>query len=1028
MNQKTVGLTLRALIIALALILAASPGLPLLDGVAYAQSAAPANFVGNVPPGTTTVTLSWDAVTGATGYQVVKQDRAVGTWSANIDVSGTSYTDPDSVAGGTYGYYVRAVTVVDNGDGTSTTTEGTWSTYVEVAVPGGTPAAPPTTVLTLTPTPSGLTTIELTWTADPLADHYDLRFWTGTAWERIGGDIQTNSYTHEDLTSGSRYFYIVRAVNDDGNGPWQSQPYPSAQLAATTTVPVLSLEHLSRERVKLTWTQVGEGAQYDLQRMTDVAATGGTPADVAWARLPDSLLTVDEYIDEAAVYVEGSEGTTYRYRVFAVVDGDQGDFSNVMSVAIPSSGVLPPVPGNLNASATNSTTVVVTWGAVPVAASYMLRFKTDDGNWGNAFTASSPYTHSGRSPGTTYTYQVKSKNVNGESGWSTEAEAETPAATTGSGLPTPRNLRAVDATDADGSKVTVTWSGVSGANSYEIKIWDGDSWEAVSLGADATAIAKTIMDRSLTLMGTGVVTGVDITPDATYYFVIRATKITAGVDGTLHAGDDDVEVETSDWSAPVNVMTKALDPAAPTDLDVIPQGESSMWLSWTPGAVDATSGTATSYTIEWRQGTSQSKRSMTVQGRTNYLHTNLSPNTEYFYRVRANNNSGTSMSGWWPDQNRGTAAAGVDCATTTTAAEQAACAMTEMMGKTAARQLMPPSNIMAEAMSTTEIKLTWDAVAGATGYEIQRWDTTATPPAWVTLDANGADDGNITTATTFTHTGLTATIGGVTEYYIIRTLSGGGVMSQWSGAVTGMTKSEAITAPTLDVLPTGQTTVRLAWSDAATTVGATGYEIQYAEGVWTAAQFDNAALASLFNTISRGASPMYYVHTGLNTATRYTYRMRTTLANDVNSPWTTPAQVVTRPAKPELTATATVSNSVTLTWDAVTFVTDPASPTADKLDGLADYEIQRRASADDAATADVDESAWAPVTTTFTDGSCATKCTLVDTGVVGPPRTGVKPGVMYYYRIRVNLEDTEVTGAPGVTSYWDQEKVRTPSN
>jgi len=1023
MNQKTVGLTLRALIIALALILAASPGLPLLDGVAYAQSAAPANFVGNVPPGTTTVTLSWDAVTGATGYQVVKQDRAVGTWSAPIDVSGTSYTDPDSVAGGTYGYYVRAV---------EGTTEGAWSTYVEVPVPGGTAPTPPTTVLTLTPTASGLTTINLSWTADPLADHYDLRYWTGTEWERIGGDIQTNSYTHEDLTSGSRYFYIVRAVNDDGNGPWQSQPYPSAQLAATTTVPQLMLEHLSRERVKLTWTQVGEGAQYDLQRMTDVAATGGT--DVAWARLPDGLLTGDEYIDEAAVYVEGSEGTTYRYRVFAVVDGDQGDFSNVMSVAIPSSGVLPPVPGNLAASATNSTTVVVTWGDVPVAASYMLSFKTDDGDWGNAFTASSPYTHSGRSPGTTYTYRVKSKNVNGESGWSAEAEAETPAATTGSGLPTPRNLRAVDATDADGSKVTVTWSGVSGANSYELRIWDGDSWEPVPLGTDADAIAKTVMDRSLTLMGDGVVTGVNIDPDMTFYFVIRATKVADGDDAndTIHDVGNDVEVETSDWSAPVSVMTKALDPAAPTDLDVIPQGESSVWLSWTqPAAVEDASGTATSYTIEWRQGTSGSKRSMTVQGRTNYLHTNLSPNTEYHYRVRANNNSGTSMSGWWPDAVLGTAPAGTDCPNsdgTLSAALQAQCATTEISGKTAARQLMPPSNIMAEAMSTTEIKLTWDAVPGATGYEIQRWDTTATPPAWVTLDANGADDGNITTATTFTHTGLAAVIGGVTEYYIIRTLSGGGVMSQWSGAVTGMTKSDAITAPTLDVLPTGQTTVRLAWSDAATTVGATGYEIQYAEGVWTAAQFDNAALASLFNTISRGASPMYYVHTGLNTATRYTYRMRTTLANDVNSPWTAPAQVVTRPAKPELTATATVSNSVTLTWDAVTFVTDPASPTADKLDVLADYEIQRRASADDAATADVDESAWAPVTTAFTDGSCATKCTLVDTGVVGPPRTGVKPGVMYYYRIRVNLDGTEVTGAPGVTSYWDQEKVRTPSN
>ncbi len=1005
MNQKTVGLTLRALVIALALILAASPGLPLLDGVAYAQLAGPANLVGNVPPGSSTVTLSWDEVTDATGYQVVKQDRAVGTWSSNIAVSGTSYTDPDTVAGGTYGYYVRAV---------EGTTEGAWSRYLEVAVPGGTAPTPPTTVLTLTPTPSGLTTIELVWTAEPLADHYDLRFWTGTEWERIGGDIQTNSYTHEDLTSGSRYFYIVRAINDDGNGPWQSQPYPSAQLAATTTVPELMLEHLSRERVKLTWTQVGEGAQYDLQRMTDVTAAGGT--DVDWARLPDSLLTGDEYIDEAAVYVAGSEGTTYSYRVFAIVDGVQGDFSNTMSVAIPSSGVLPPVPGNLSASATNANTVVVTWGDVPVAASYQLRFKTGDGNWGNAFTASSPYTHSGRSAGTTYTYQVRSKNVNGESGWSAESEAETPAATTGSGLPTPRNLRAVDATEDGTAKVTVTWSGVSGANSYEIRIWNNDNtspdWVTRDLGADPAAITKAVMDRSVTLEAG---TAPTIAADTTYYFVIRARKITDGADDILH-NTDDVEVETSDWSAPVNVRTMALVPAAPTDLDVIPQGESSIWLSWTPGAVDATNGTATSYTIEWRPGTSQSKRTVTVQGRTNYLHTNLSPNTEYFYRVRANNNSGNSMSGWWPDENNGIAASGVTCETTTTAAEREACDTTEIVGKTAARQLMPPSNIMAEAMSTTEIKLTWNAVAGASGYEIQRWNSAASPPAWQFVDASGDGDAtnedNATEMTSFTHGSITAAIGGATEYYIVRTLSSGGVMSQWSGVVTGMTKSLTIAAPALDLLPTGQTTVRLAWVNADNTAGVTGYEVQFTEGVATADQFNDDRFAS--NTLTLGASPMYYVHTGLKTATRYTYRMRA-LPNEGTDGWTAPAQVVTRPGKPELTATATVSITVNLKWNAVSF-------DGNDLTAADNYEIQRRASTDDTSTTGVDETQWADVTgfTIVTD-SCDTMCTVVDTGRMG--------GVTYYYRIRVSLTATQVGGdAPAVTSYWDQDTARTPSN
>ena len=159
MNQKTVGLTLKATIIALALILVVgSPALPPLDGVAYAQGG-PTLSASPAPDGS--VNVGWTEVSGADSYDLYKQPEG-GEWSAPMSMTGLTYND-DAVDGGTkYFYIARAIT-----GGVA----GVWSNTVSVTLPGGTAA--PATAPTLRAAADGLTGVNLSWNAIP--HHRQLR-------------------------------------------------------------------------------------------------------------------------------------------------------------------------------------------------------------------------------------------------------------------------------------------------------------------------------------------------------------------------------------------------------------------------------------------------------------------------------------------------------------------------------------------------------------------------------------------------------------------------------------------------------------------------------------------------------------------------------------------------------------------------------------------------------------------------------------------------------------------------------------
>lgn len=184
-------------------------------GGASAQSAAvtatPMAPIPAVPTGVAATagdsraTVTWNAVSGATGYRVYRNGALVASPTS------TSYTDTGLTNGATYSYAVAAA----NATGASATASCADVTPLP---------APPATPSGLTATPADRQ-VSLTWAPSTGATSYVLKR-NGT---QVGGTITTTSFTDTGLTDGTAYSWTVAATNLGGT---------SAASAAVTATPV----------------------------------------------------------------------------------------------------------------------------------------------------------------------------------------------------------------------------------------------------------------------------------------------------------------------------------------------------------------------------------------------------------------------------------------------------------------------------------------------------------------------------------------------------------------------------------------------------------------------------------------------------------------------------------------------------------------------------------------------------------------------------------------------------------------------
>jgi len=325
---------------------------------------------------------------------------------------------------------------------------------------------------------------------------------------------------------------------------------------------------------------------------------------------------------------------------------------------------VPGVPTDIQAVAGDGE-VTVRWSPVAGATSYNIYWNTAGGVARTdevIGTSTTLFVHPYLANGTTYYYSVSAVNVEGESGLSSEASA-TPVDSSISNPPSAP--AAVTATGGDG-QVTINWSPVSGATSYNI-YWD-------TSGSITTADSAIISAPSPYVH-------MNLTNGTTYHYAVTAIN---------NDGESGLSTEAS--ATPAASGGTGTPPSAPANVQAT-AGDGQVAVTWSP-----VSG-ATSYNIYWNTtGSVTTSDDVIGTSASLLLHPNLTNGIIYYYAVTAVNAEGESN---LSTEVSATPLAGAGGAGSPPSA---------------------PTNVQATG-DDGQVTISWSPVDGATAYNIY-WNTT----------------------------------------------------------------------------------------------------------------------------------------------------------------------------------------------------------------------------------------------------------------------------------------------------------------
>jgi len=516
-------------------------------------------------PGDSQVSLAWSAVDGASGYYIKRSTVNGGPYSLLNSTVGTSYIDTAVDNGIVYYYVVSAFNV--NG-------EGPYSPQASAMPQIPTPAAPSGLAAVAT---NNLVT--LTWSPSATATNYFVKRSTvnGSGYVVVGS-VAGTTYVDTTVTNGIRYYYVVSASNQGGEGLSSTQVSAMLQVPAPAA-PTGLVATATNALVTLTWNAVDGATNYFVKRSTTDGSGYTLLASTTKTTYSDTALT---------------NGIRYYYVVSAANQTGEGTNSSQVS-ALPQVSI-PAAPTGLTATATNAL-VTLTWNAVDGATNFFVKRSITDGSGYTVLGATTKTTYSDTAVtnGIRYYYVVSASNQAGEGVNSSQVSAlpqvPIPAAPTG-----------LTAT-ATNALVTLTWNAVDGATNYFVK-------RSTTDGSGYTLLAST---TKTTYSDTAVTNGIR------YYYVVSASNQAGeGVNSTQVLATPQVSV-----------------PTAPTGVIAV-GGNSLVNLTW-----NAVSG-ATNYFVKRSTINGTGYVVIGSTSKSSYTDITVTNGVSYYYVVSASNERGES--------------------------------------------------------------------------------------------------------------------------------------------------------------------------------------------------------------------------------------------------------------------------------------------------------------------------------------------------------------------------------------------------
>ena len=393
------------------------------DDAVYATPKASANKPQNVKavPGDKQVTITWNAVNGATNYIVYSY--VDGSYHNLGTTTSTSFTAKNLVNGKKYGFIVKAWV---NGKWNNwSVADAVYATPVQNTKPQNVQAVP------------GNGQVTLTWDAVENAEDYVVYSYVDGGYNKLGYS-KTNSFTATGLTNGKKYGFIVKAWVNGGWNAWSNDDAVYATPVGGTDVRNVKAVP-GNGQVTLTWDAVENAEDYVVYSYVD-----GGYNKLGYSKTNSFTAT------------GLTNGKKYGFIVKAWVNGGWNAWSNDDAVyATPVGGTdvrnVKAVPGNGQ--------VALTWDKVSGATNYVIYSYADGKYTKQGYSDTTSFTVTGLTNGKEYGFIVRSYANGTWCGWQpSDAIFATPVNAK------PQNVQAM----AGDKEVHLIWDDVDGAEEYVI--------------------------------------------------------------------------------------------------------------------------------------------------------------------------------------------------------------------------------------------------------------------------------------------------------------------------------------------------------------------------------------------------------------------------------------------------------------------------------------------------------------------------------------------------------------------------------